>query len=382
MKFFYLSSFDTILKKAIREEPLSRGEILYLLGLKENEERERLFEVARRLRERHFGRKIFLYGFVYFSTWCRNDCTFCSYRRSNKLCSRYRKTDSQILKAASDLAESGVHLLDLTMGEDPFYFHKENGFKSLLRLVEKVKLETHLPIMISWGVTPDEVLKKLPDTGGDWFACYQETHSLELFQKLRLQQDYDHRFQIKRDAVKAGMLIEEGILSGVGESLADVANSMETMKRMNPHQARVMNFVPQRGTPMANFPVSHPIREEIITAVLRLLLPHRLIPASLDVNGIDGLKGKLHAGANVVTSLIPPSSELRGVAQSELGISEGHRTVKAITPKLDELGLKKASLEDYTLWMNEEKRGLSKIFSSAGDFSIESDYCWGKVARG
>jgi methylornithine synthase len=375
-------SLDTILEKAIREQPLHRGEIMYLLRLKEVDELKELFEVARNLRNRYFGDRIFFYGFIYFSTWCRNDCTFCFYRRSNRFCIRYRKTDDQVLEASAHLAESGVHLLDLTMGEDPFYFSRGNGFDPLLGLVEKVKSKTHLPIMISWGPTPDEVLKELPQAGADWFACYQETHNRGLFERLRVHQDYHRRFEVKQKAVNAGMLIEEGILSGVGESLEDIANSIETMKRMNLHQARVMNFVPQKGTPMANFPGPHPSREEIIIAVLRILLPHRLIPASLDVNGIDGLKGKLQAGANVVTSLILPSSELRGVAQSELGISEGQRTVKTITPILDELGLKKASLEDYTNWMNEEKRSLSRNVSSVGDCSIGSGYCWGKVARG
>jgi methylornithine synthase len=83
-----------------------------------------------------------------------------------------------------------------------------------------------------------------------------------------------------------------------------------------------------------------------------------LIPASLDVYGIDGLKGKLRAGANVVTSLILPSSELRGVAQSTLGICEGLRSTKAVLPILTELGLRKASLEEYTSWVKHEKEQL------------------------
>jgi methylornithine synthase len=225
------------------------------------------------------------------------------------------------------------------------------------------------------------VLSELAESGADWFACYQETHNPALFQKLRIRQDYDHRLQVKRKATLAGMLIEEGILSGVGESLDDIADSILKMKQMNPHQARVMNFVPQRGTPMEGYPFPQWSKEQIIIAVLRLLLPHRLIPASLDVGGINRLKGKLRAGANVVTSLIPPFAELRGVAQSELGISEGHRTVEAVTPILDELGLRKARLEDFTLRMKEEKVKLPNYFFSVEDFSIEGSGCWGKAPR-
>ena len=360
-------SLDSILKKALEEEPLTRGEVLYLLAPRGGEEQERIYEVARRLRERYFSNEIFLYGFVYFSTWCRNHCTFCFYRAPNTLCERYRKTDEEILDTAIRLAESGVHLLDLTMGEDPACYEGGEEFDRLLRLVKKAKKETSLPIMVSWGVTPDSVLERLPEAGADWFACYQETHNPDLFRKLRLNQDYQRRLEVKTQAKRLGMLIEEGILSGVGESLDDVVDSIEAMKAMEAHQVRVMNFVSQKGTPMAHFSSPHPERENKIIAVLRLLLPHRLIPASLDVYGIDGLKGKLRAGANVVTSLILPSSELRGVAQSTLGICEGLRSAKAVLPVLTELGLRKASLEEYISWVKHEKERLMSNSSSRGE---------------
>lgn len=359
-----------ILSKAAREEPLSREEILSLLTLRDQEEQEMLSEVARRLRDRYFGNKIFLYGFIYFSTWCQNDCAFCHYRASNRRCERYRKTEDQIIESAIDLAESGVHLLDLTMAEDPFYYDKEDGFQPLFDLVRNIKSKTGLPIMISWGVMPDEAVEKLPEVEADWFACYQETHNLEMFRRLRLYQDYAHRMRVKYIARSMGMLIEEGILTGVGESFEDLADSMETMRQMGVHQARVMNFVPQRGTPMGHFGLPHPDRENRMIAILRLLFPHRLIPASLDVYGIDGLKGKLCAGANVVTSLIPPSSGLMGVAQGTLGIREGHRTAQAITPILEELGLRKAGLEDYVFWIKEEKRCL---FKDEGRLEVQTE---------
>jgi methylornithine synthase len=356
----HFSSLDSILHKVLHEEPLARQEVLHLLAPKTQEEQEGIYEVARKLRDRYFGNKVFLYGFVYFSTWCRNHCIFCFYRAPNVLCERYRKTDEEILDAVTRLAESGVHLLDMTMGEDPACYNREDDFKPLLNLIKKAKKETGLPIMVSWGVVPDSVLERLPAAGADWFACYQETHNPELFRTLRLDQDYQRRLDIKTRAKKLGMLIEEGILSGVGESLEDVVDSIEEMKAMEAHQVRVMNFIPQKGTPLADYPSPHPEQESRMIAILRLLLPHRLIPASLDVYGIDGLRDKLRAGANVVTSLILPSSELRGVAQSTLGICEGLRSAKAVTPVLTELGLRRATLEEYISWVEHEKGQLTK----------------------
>ena len=346
---------EDMLKKALQEEPLSRTDVLYLLGLQQSEELGKLFVAARMLRQRYFGDSIFLYGFLYLSTWCRNDCTFCGYRVSNTSCRRYRKTAREVIEAAVDMAASGVHLLDLTTGEDPLYYEKEDGLPRLVELVQEVKRQTALPIMISFGALPDTIQDGLSDAGAEWYACYQETHNKTLFKKLRLNQDYDERLRKKYRAIERGLLVEEGILSGVGESLEDIADSMEEMRKMDAHQVRVMNFVPQRGTPMQGVRPPHGQRELMIIALLRLLFPDRLIPASLDVNGIGGLKAKLEAGANVVTSLIQPRSGMAGVAQTALDIGEGRRTVEGITPILDELGLHKAELDDYRSWIQTER---------------------------
>lgn len=352
---------EGILAKALCEESLTKGEVLSLLSLKQAGDIKKLFEVARRLRARYFGDKIFLYGFLYFSTWCRNNCAFCYYRASNRLCQRYRKTERQVMEAALETADSGVHLLDLTMGEDPFYYQGKDGFEPLLHLIKEIKRQTSLPIMISPGALPDKVLAKLFETGAEWYACYQETHNKKLYHQLRLNQSYSDRLRKKYKAAQLGVLIEEGILAGVGESLEDVADSMEEMRRMGAHQVRVMNFIPQKGTPMHDFPPPPKMRELLIIAVLRLLFPRRLIPASLDVYGIEGLKGKLEAGANVVTSLILPHSDMVGVAQSTLDIAEGYRTVEGITPILNESGLTKASLDDYISWIENERKSYIDV---------------------
>lgn len=347
---------EEILDRALYGAALERDDILHLLELDEPEEIAKLYAAAREVRERYFANKIFIYGFLYFSTWCRNDCAFCKYRISNRLCPRYRKTDSQVIETALEMMESGVHLLDLTMGEDPFYYRGDGGFDSLLDLIKEIKRQIPLPIMISPGAVPDRVLEKLFETGAEWYACYQETHNEKLFHQLRLKQGYHDRLRVKYKAARLGLLIEEGILSGVGESLDDVVDSIEVMKNMGAHQIRVMNFVPQEGTPMYGFPAPARSRELRIMAVLRLMFPDRLIPASLDVYGIHGLRGKLDAGANVVTSLILPRSEMVGVAESTLDVSEGYRTVAGVTPVLRGLGLEKAELEDYISWIERERK--------------------------
>jgi methylornithine synthase len=131
------------------------------------------------------------------------------------------------------------------------------------------------------------------------------------------------------------------------------------MKEVEADQVRVMSFVPQVGTPLANHPPGDLREEAKIIAVLRLLFPHRLIPASLDVGGLEGLADRLNAGANVVTSLVPPGRGLAGVARWSLGIDDARRTAASVAPVLGACGLSIASREEFFRWM--EARGGSVV---------------------
>ncbi|HEX3033254.1 MAG TPA: radical SAM protein, partial [Bacillota bacterium] len=225
---------ERILTKGLEEAPLNRQEILYLLGLENEDEIAGLFSAARAVRDRNFDKKIFMYGFVYFSTHCRNNCSFCLYRKSNSEYSRYRKTEAEVLETAQNLKDSGVHLLDFTMGEDPHYYSGNHaGFTDLYAMVRKVKQLTGLPVMISPGLVPEKVLAEFRQAGVDWYACYQETHNRELYNKLRLGQSYEQRMASKLQAHRQGLLIEEGLLTGVGDSPEDVADSLQAMQQLH-----------------------------------------------------------------------------------------------------------------------------------------------------
>lgn len=345
-------SLKAILEKAEQGEGPSRFEMQWILELSDPAGMQDLYRAARETRERHFGSKVFLYGFVYFSTYCGNDCNFCLYRKQNATAPRYRKSTEQVVEASQRLRESGVHLVDLTMGEDPEIFQvSDQGFEALLQTVRSVKKTTHLPLMISAGVLPEAVLAKLAQAGVVWYACYQETHNRVLYRRLRTDQDYDLRINSKRRAKELGLLIEEGLLLGVGESTADVVDSIFEMQALRADQVRVMSFVPQPGTPMEHSSGPDPARELLSIALLRLVFPECLIPASLDVGGLAGLQQKLAAGANVVTSLIPPGQGLAGVAQSALDIEDGKRTVAGIQDVLRQSKLEPASHAAYQTWV-------------------------------
>ncbi|SHJ33938.1 methylornithine synthase PylB [Parasporobacterium paucivorans] len=349
-----------ILEKCRKRSRLSKEEIVYLLSRTDKRQTEQIFAAAREARQSEFGNKVFLYGFVYFSTYCKNDCSFCYYRKDNENPPRYRKTLEEVVETAKELRESGIHLIDLTTGDDPYYTGHP---KRLAQIVKEVKEATSLPVMVSPGVLDTEGLKLIRDAGADWYALYQETHRKSLFELLRLGQSYEERMFIKAYARDLGMLIEEGLLTGVGDTLDDRAHSFGEMGRLQASQLRTMTFIPQEGAPLEG-DENPPFEDELMNiAVMRLLFPDALIPASLDVEGLEGLEKRLMAGANVVTSIIPPRKGYAGVASCEHDIDDGFRTVEGIQETLGRCRMEKATAGEYEKWVA-DRRKCRKTWSS------------------
>ena len=344
-------AIEPILKKAVAGFQLEMDEIALLLSLNEISSIEKLHHAARIVRSQHFGNQIFTYSFIYFSTHCRNNCTFCHFRASNTDLRRYRKSTEEILETARLMTDAGVNLIDLTMGEDPRYFHQPDGLADLVEIVAAIHNETGLPVMISPGVVPESLFPSFKDAGAIFYACYQETHNRTLFDTMRQGQSYDERLNSKLSAKRAGLLIEEGLLCGIGDTMEDTAHSMFAMQSMDADQVRAMTFVPQEGTPLDGHAPGTPLKELLTISVMRLLFPDRLIPASLDVDGLAGLKARLDAGANVVTSLVPPDRGLAGVAHASLDIDDARRTPESILPILEACDLQPASNETFTQWV-------------------------------
>lgn len=320
----------------------------------EGRDLEELLGAAREVRDRRFGNRVFTYGFAYFSTHCRNDCAFCYYRASNGSTGRYRKDPDEIVDLACRLRDSGADLIDLTMGEDEAM--RRNGFEGFLDIVSRVDEAVDIGIMASPGTVPRELMSPLREAGADWLACYQETYDRGLFERIRPGQSFDIRRDQKTWAHEAGLLSEDGMMVGIGEDPGSRALSVMEMGSLGCDQVRAMAFVPQIGTPMSSRVPGSPEDEIRAIATMRLMFPGHLIPASLDVEGISGLMARLEAGANVVTSIVPDAS-LSGVAQHELDIGNGNRSVDHVFSVLGDCGFEPASPSEYRRWMD-SRRGI------------------------
>ncbi|MBO4798586.1 MAG: methylornithine synthase PylB, partial [Candidatus Methanomethylophilaceae archaeon] len=146
---------EDIISRSSKGYPLGTRDVYELMQIKDPDSLDMLFSAAGKVRDRMFGKKIFTYGFVYFSTFCKNDCTFCYYRRSNGSIGRYRKTKEEIISLSANLLDAGVDLSDLTMGEDPEMY--AGGYEGLLDIISGVHDEVGISIMASPGAMPQHM---------------------------------------------------------------------------------------------------------------------------------------------------------------------------------------------------------------------------------
>ena len=354
---------DVISKKSLTDDTIRS-----LLSVTDSNGLKKMFEAAVSVKEHFFGKDVYLYSFVYFSTYCKNQCTFCYYNSKNKI-DRYRITPEELRRMCEELKDEGVHMIDLTMGEDP-HFHDTP--ENLLEFVRIAKEVTGLPVMVSPGVVNNDFIQALKENGADFFALYQETYQKELYEKLRVGQSFEERIQARNNAKKAGICIEDGLLTGfskiklsdgtpvtpsVADDIESAIVSIRGMQKADPDQVRVMTFEPQPGTPLSETPQAPGLMELKVISVLRFVFPDRLIPASLDVAGIPGMVDRLNAGANVVTSIISADSKLEGVVNfdRDVSLSERQRDAKSVIKKLHEMGLSRGSQESFEDYLNRNK---------------------------
>lgn len=342
-----LDELDRFGEKIIEGFQLSDDDLRTLLSLESEEDLEKLYYAARKVRDHYFGNRVFLNCFIYFSTHCKNQCAFCYYNCKNEI-NRYRLTKEEIKEICTALKGAGFHMIDLTMGEDPYYHEEPDRF---VELVQMVKEELKLPIMISPGVMDNVTLLKAREKGADFFALYQETYDTELYQRLRVGQSFEGRVSARRFAKENGYCIEDGILTGVGNDIESTILSLRGMKMNNPDMVRVMTFLPQEGTPLSDFREKSNLSELKIISILRLMFPKCLIPASLDLEGIDGMVHRLNAGANIVTSILPPDSRLEGVANYDRELEERDRDILSVIKRLETMGMEPARQDEFKAFL-------------------------------
>ncbi|MBR4342703.1 MAG: [Lachnospiraceae bacterium] len=279
-----------------------------VLECNDKDDEEYLFEKARETADKVFQKEIYLRGLIEFTNYCKNDCYYCGIRCSNKNADRYRLTDDKILECCDIGYELGYKTFVLQGGEDPFFTDEK-----ICNLVRRIKQKyPACAVTLSIGEKSYESYKSYFDAGADRYLLRHETANEEHYGKLHpATLSGANRKQCLKNLKEIGFQVGCGIMVGTPyQTLEHIYEDMRFMLELKPHMIGIGPFIAHKDTPFKDEPNGSVKETILLLAILRLLFPNVLLPATTALGTADALgreKGIL-AGANVIMPNLSPAN--------------------------------------------------------------------------
>lgn len=294
-----------LIDKLYKENELTKDELMDLLENMTEDDRKYLIEVAHKTRVKNYGNKVFMRGLIEFTNYCKNDCMYCGIRKSNRRAERYRLSLEDILLVCEEGNRLGYKTFVLQGGEDPYFTDDR-----VVEIVSSIKAKyPEAAVTLSIGEKPYTSYKKYYDAGADRYLLRHETASRRLYEKLHPGMSFDNRRQCLKDLKDIGYQIGAGFMLGLpGQGIEDYVEDIMFLKELKPHMAGIGPFIPHRDTPLGRENGGTVKDTVTLLAIIRLILPDVLLPATTALGTIDenGREQGIKAGANVVMPNLSP----------------------------------------------------------------------------
>ena len=169
-----------LIDKLEKNRTLEKDEYVRLIEGRTPETASYLFERAREVRERHYGKDVYIRGLIEFTNYCKNDCLYCGIRRSNKNCDRYRLSEEEIIACCEEGYGLGFRTFVLQGGEDGFYTDEK-----LCSIISRIKAEfPDCALTLSIGEKSRESYEAYFRAGADRYLLRHETADFQHYGKL------------------------------------------------------------------------------------------------------------------------------------------------------------------------------------------------------
>ncbi len=330
-----------IIEKLYNEGNLQKNEIIDLLECNDENIIEKLFEYARKRAVENFGTEIYTRGLIEISNFCKNDCYYCGIRRGNKNVCRYRLTKEQIMECCQIGYELDFRSFVLQGGEDP-YFSDE----VMCDIVSEIrKKHPDCAITLSLGERSYESYKKLFDCGANRYLLRHETSDFCHYEKLHPKElSLENRIKCLENLKEIGYQVGTGIMVGSPyQTIENIADDIIFIKNFAPHMIGLGPFVPHKDSIFKDFPHGSVELTLKILAILRLMLPKALIPATTALGTVseNGREMGILAGANVLMPNLSPKDVRKNYLLYDNKISTGEEAAegrKALCERMKKIG--------------------------------------------
>ena len=296
-----------LIEKLNNTHSLNKDEALQLIK-QGAQHKKLLFALAQETAQKSFGRQIFVRGLIEFTNYCKNDCYYCGIRRSNKNAARYRLTQEEILECCRAGYGLGFRTFVLQGGED--YFYSDDDIAAIVRAI-KVQ-HPDCAVTLSIGERSRETYALWKKAGADRYLLRHETADCTHYAKLHPaelspQNRQNCLYTLKELSYQAGAGFMVGSPYQTAENLAD---DLMFLQKLRPQMIGIGPFIPHHDTPFKDEPAGSVELTLVLLAVLRLLFPHVLLPATTALGTLapDGRLLGIKAGANVIMPNLSPQN--------------------------------------------------------------------------
>ncbi len=308
---------------------ISRDELMQILTTEDKGSIDLLRTTAREVASAVYGNKIFLRGLIELTSFCKNDCFYCGLRRSNREAVRYRLTEEQIYDCCASGYELGFRTFVLQGGEDGWF-----NDDRMCRIVSTIrKRYPDCAITLSLGERSRESYQALYDAGANRYLLRHETADPDHYAQLHpADMSWQHRIDSLHALKEIGYQVGCGFMVGSPYQTVDTLyKDLQFIRTLQPQMVGIGPFVSTHNTPLADFPNGGVTTTLRLLAIIRLLLPHVLLPATTALGTLhpQGRELGIQFGANVVMPNLSPRDHRQDYAIYDNKICTGEEAAES-----------------------------------------------------
>mgnify|MGYP004587286511 FL=1 len=294
------------INKVKQSRNISLEQLKLLLEINDDEGARFMREEAVKVCQKTYGNQVFIRGLIEFTNFCKNDCYYCGIRRSNSQADRYRLTKEQMLDCCASGYELGFRTFVLQGGEDGYFTDDK-----ICDLVSAIKEKyPDCAVTLSIGEKSKESYKRYFDAGADRYLLRHETADEAHYKKLHPEEmSLSHRKQCLWDLKEIGYQVGCGFMVGSpGQTVETLYEDLQFIRELQPHMVGIGPFISQKDTPFADKASGTMEQTLKLLAIIRLIQPHVLLPATTALGTIHpkGRELGILSGANVVMPNLSP----------------------------------------------------------------------------
>lgn len=277
---------ESLIERARDCKGLNHREAMLLLECEEPDLIERMFQVAKEIKQKFYGNRIVMFAPLYLSNYCVNGCVYCPYHVKNTTIARRKLSQDEIRREVIALQDMGHKRLALEAGEHPAM----NPIEYILESINTIYSIKHRNgairrVNVNIAATTVENYRKLREAGIGTYILFEETYNKKNYEALHPtgpKSNYAYHTEAMDRAMEGGIDdVGIGVLYGLNTYRYDFvgllmhAEHLEAVFGVGPHTISVPRLCDADDIDTNDF--ANVIPDDIfrrIVAVIRIAVPY------------------------------------------------------------------------------------------------------------